>query len=243
MRNGRAPCTSSRAFTLVELLIVVGIIAVLIAILLPALNRARAAAKSVQCLSNLRQIGQAAILYAQNHRGLVYLRRETAATDGPVCYAEAFVAAKAFTDPGDFFVCPSELPYSFNRANAAAIANSYRAVYGVDYGSTATPGYEVFSLPAEDPHPSRAQYRNLNRIREASTRIFVADTWLPNNRRQDYQLAPFPGSGAALRHNSLCNALYWDGHAAGSRADDLKAAGIKRAYFRNKGGYGLTVLP
>jgi prepilin-type N-terminal cleavage/methylation domain-containing protein len=66
-----------RAFTLVELLVVIGIIAVLISILLPSLSKARESAKRTQCLSNLRQIGVYLNMYANAYKQQVPLGHST----------------------------------------------------------------------------------------------------------------------------------------------------------------------
>ncbi len=60
---------TKRCFTLIELLVVVAIIAVLVAILLPALNSARDRARTISCLSNLRQTGVAFLYYVDDNNG------------------------------------------------------------------------------------------------------------------------------------------------------------------------------
>ncbi|HEY1686092.1 MAG TPA: type II secretion system protein [Tepidisphaeraceae bacterium] len=59
-------------FTLVELLVVIGIIAVLISMLMPALSKAQAQSKQIQCASNMRSIGQAMLVYANDNNGQMF---------------------------------------------------------------------------------------------------------------------------------------------------------------------------
>jgi prepilin-type N-terminal cleavage/methylation domain-containing protein/prepilin-type processing-associated H-X9-DG protein len=75
-----APRTQRRGFTLVELLVVIGIIALLIAMLMPALSKAKRSAAAVQCMSNMRQVALAMLGYANANHGILIPMRITGAT-------------------------------------------------------------------------------------------------------------------------------------------------------------------
>jgi prepilin-type N-terminal cleavage/methylation domain-containing protein/prepilin-type processing-associated H-X9-DG protein len=103
------------AFTLVELLVVIGIIAVLISILLPALGRAREQANTTRCLANLKQIGLAFVIYLNDSKGIlppIEYVQDSSNPNATQAYWTDLLSERNYLKVGkdetrNVFVCPS----------------------------------------------------------------------------------------------------------------------------------------
>ncbi len=216
-----------RGFTLIELLVVISIIALLIAILLPALAKARDTARSVQCLSHIRQLGFAFMLYVEDNQqsgppGYVNVDSGVPRNGFPVGgswarYVLPYVGATGFT-PAMWsqewrypLRCPAseDEPYARDQYSYGVNYNVAGQNNAVRYGY----GYNNRRLKAISQTAMFGDTRNLNP--PPSNSWFNMDT----------------AGRIAMRHNGGFNTVMMDGHAE-SRPDpefELKPPGF--AYY------------
>jgi prepilin-type processing-associated H-X9-DG protein/prepilin-type N-terminal cleavage/methylation domain-containing protein len=204
-----------RAFTLVELLVVIGVIAVLIGLLLPALNAARQQSRAVACLSNLRQLAQAATAYTVENQGYYPPSRWI---DGAISYNWDFTNDNGTVVPGLLWAgqsnpqvqqCPS-FDGASNAAGDPYTGYNYNASY---IGPGTGEGVPV----------------RMSRVRKpAETALFGDGQWIGGANK--YMRSPLPSptenpfafaAGSALkaagtqgfRHRGKTNIAFADGHA------------------------------
>ena len=234
----------SKWFTLIELLIVISIIAILAALLLPALNQARERAKTIQCVNNLKQCGIAATEYAHDHKNMIPIKVPDPASSStrtwldvfngmiggktylPISYHQFGTIKKPYIPVA---VCPG-VPLVAPSDSSGKLA---QRCYG-------TPVYNYFINAA---HPAgnfcyrtadlRGTFWVLTRMRKPSGTLYLGDSAI--SRNQDGILAGYQYyemkvndkctnlSGFIPRHNHRANVLCFDMHVSSKTMNEYAA--------------------
>jgi prepilin-type processing-associated H-X9-DG protein/prepilin-type N-terminal cleavage/methylation domain-containing protein len=208
----------NKAFTLVELLVVIGIIALLVSILLPALQKARSAAETVHCASNMKQLAQGVIMYATDEHGF-YPNNDAvfANPNNPAAYISFPWWTKEVM--GRYVQNTSRLPVYTNTrvlfcpsvqfATTSAPTGYWGSEFGIGYNATSSVNKNYLyprAVAPNDPNPAAtaAAYAAYNpfcarmgRVRYAWKVLIIADVNgatpdKPGNRFEQLYNAQYP---------------------------------------------------
>lgn len=217
----RIPAPSG--FTLIELLVVISITALLIAVMLPALQQARQSARQMQCSSNLRQFGVATYSYANDSGDWIPSPRRMNATGDPTVtnyyyltniLGPSYLKLKPSIDEGGVFRCPTDPAWETRLTGGGS--HPYSTSYGMNDYVLGDKTYGSLSLPDGQLGQFRQPTKTALMLETYGHSLAIVHIAPPTT--DTYVSAVWPRHGGGW---DVGNVLFVDGHTGSRTAQEM----------------------